>query len=112
MRMTRYSKSERVEGVAGVGGSGPLRVWKGPWMSPEGTGELWEGQGQKEGPCEDPGTGTGGDLEAGGRRQREQIGPVLRSGQWEPRGKAVTEIQGAEQEGMGREEGRRPTASG
>lgn len=69
MRMARYSKSERVEGVAGVGGSGPLRVWKGPWMSPEGTGELWEGQGQKEGPCEDPGTGTGGDLEAGGRRQ-------------------------------------------
>lgn len=41
--MVGCSKSKRVDGVTGVGRSGPLWVWKGPWMSPEGTGEPGTG---------------------------------------------------------------------
>lgn len=37
--MAGCSKGKRLDGVTRVGRSGPLWVWKGSWMFPEGTGE-------------------------------------------------------------------------
>lgn len=110
IRMAGYPKSERVEGVVGAGGSGPLRVWKGPWMSPEGTGEPREAQGQREGPCSDPRTGTG---RLGGWREEsgERMGPVLGLASGNPDKWVGQRDSGGRAGGEGREEGRSPPAS-